>query len=207
MPIPRRRVTVFRRRRSPQGAVNVPPRLRRRALLTGGQAKEILYHWDRQITRLRQRVDELEEQNARLVAALKDAVEICDAAMAPGRAPLSSHVARLFDLLSSQSLSLRSQVRLRWRPLLFSAALLSLTFRRKLKPSVGWPFEPVRDEGESPMGSMAAAPRVAQNTGSRSSSMGHEGAERPPHCEEPSQAAQVSPLRANVGDPIQTEGP
>ena len=205
MPISRRRVKPFRRRRSLEGAVNVPPRLRRRALLTGGQAKEILSHWDRQITRLRQRVDELEEQNTRLVAALRDAVEICDAALAPRRATLSSHVAHVFDLLASQSVSLRSQLRLRWRPLLFSATLLSLTLRRKLKPSVGWPFEPVRDEDDA-TGSMAAAPRVAQNPGSRFN-MRRRGAENPPHCEEPSHAAQVSRLRPSVGNPIQTEVP
>lgn len=147
MPISRRRVTPFRKRGCVGARPNIPPRLRRRALLTGPHAKEILYHWDRQITRLRQRVEELEEQNASLVVALKDAVEICDAATAPGRAPISSHIARAFQFLASQSVSLRSQLRLRWRPLLFSAALISLTFRRKFKPSVGWPFEPVRDEG------------------------------------------------------------
>lgn len=207
MPISRRRVKPFRRRRSLEGAVNTPPRRRRRALLTGGQAKEILCHWDRQITRLRQRVDELEEQNARLVAALRDAVEICDAAMAPGRAPFSSHVAHVFGLLSSQSVGLRSQLRLRWRPLLFSATLLSLTMRRKLKPSVGWPFEPVRDDGEIAMGSMAAALRDAQNTGSGFPQMKRRSAENPPHCEEASHAAKVSRLRPSVGKPIQTEVP
>jgi len=128
MPISRRRVTPFRRRRSQQGGPN-GPRPRRRALLRGRQAKE------------------LEEQNARLVVALRDAVEICDAAMAPGRTPISSHIAHVYHFLSSQSVSLRSQLRLRWRPLLFSAALLSLTYRRRPKPSVGWPFEPVRDQG------------------------------------------------------------
>ena|SRR5215813_5327914 len=146
MPISRRRVTPFRRRRSLDGASNIA-RPRRRALLTGRQAKEIIHHWDRQITLLRQRVDELQEQNARLVVVLREAVEICDAAMAPARAPISSHIAHVWHLLSSQSARFGSQLRLRWRPLLFSAALFSLTYRRKLKPSVGWPFEPVRDEG------------------------------------------------------------
>lgn len=147
MPISRRRVTPFRRRRSLELRPNIPARLRRRALLSGQQAKQIIYQWDRQITQLRQRVDELEEQNAGLVAALKDAVEICDAAMAPRRPPITSHIAQVFHFLSSRSVSLHSQLRSRWRPLLFSAALLSLTFQRKLKPGVGWPFEPVRDEG------------------------------------------------------------
>jgi hypothetical protein len=146
MPISRRRVTPFRRRRPPEGRPD-NPRARRRALLAGRQAKELIWHWERQITRLRQRVDELEEQNARLVVALGEAVEICDAAMAPGRAPISSHIAHVRHVLSSQSVRLRSQLRLRWRPLVFSAALFTLTYRRKLKPRVGWPFEPVRDEG------------------------------------------------------------
>jgi hypothetical protein len=142
MPISRRRVIPFRRRRSLEGGSNIS-RPRRRAR----QAKEIIHHWDRQITLLRQRVDELQEQNATLVVALRDAVEICDAAMAPARAPISSHVAHVWHFLSSQSARFGSQLRLRWRPLLFSAALFTLTYRRKLKPSVGWPFEPVRDEG------------------------------------------------------------
>jgi hypothetical protein len=146
MPISRRRVTPLRKRRHLEGRPN-HPRPRRRALLTGRQAKELICHWDRQITRLRQRVDELEEQNARLVIALGEAVEICDAAMAPGRAPISSHIAHVRHVLSSQSVRWRSRLRLRWRPLLFSAALFTLTYRRKLKPSVGWPFEPARDQG------------------------------------------------------------
>jgi hypothetical protein len=171
MPISRRRVTRFRRRRPLDGGPNVPPPLRRRALLTRRQAKEIIHHWDRQITRLRQRVDELEEQNARLVAALADAVEICDVAIAPGRAPISSHIANVCRFLLSQSVSLRSQLQLRWRPLVFSAALLTLTYRRKLKPIVGWPFEPVLDEGEISVGSTAAAPLGAQNTARCFSSM------------------------------------
>jgi len=145
MPISRRRVTPSRRRRSLQGGPN-GPRLRRRALPRGRQAKELFCHWDRQIAQLRQRLDELEEQNARLVVALRDAVDICDAAMAPGRSSISSHIAHVCHFISSRSVSLRSQLRLRWRPLLFSAALLSLTYRRRPKPSVGWPFEPVRDQ-------------------------------------------------------------
>jgi hypothetical protein len=91
--------------------------------------------------------------------------------------------------------------------LLFSATLLSLTMRRKLKPSVGWPFEPVRDDGEIAMGSMAAALRDAQNTGSGFPQMKRRSAENPPHCEEASHAAKVSRLRPSVGKPIQTEVP
>jgi hypothetical protein len=146
MPISRRRVTPFRRRRALEGKSNTS-RPRRRALLAGRQAKELICHWERQITRLRQRVDELEEQNAKLVVALGEAVEICDAALAPWRAPIVAHIAHVRHVLSSQSTRLRSQLRLRWRPLLFGAALFTLTYRRKLKPGVGWPFEPVRDEG------------------------------------------------------------
>jgi hypothetical protein len=146
MPISRRRVTPLRRRRPLQGRPN-HPRPRRRALLTGRQAKELICHWDRQITRLRQRVDELEEQNARLVIGLGEAIEICDAVIAPAPVPTSSHIANVRHLLSSLSVRLCSQLRLRWRPLLFSAALFTLTYRRKLKPSVGWPFEPARDQG------------------------------------------------------------
>ena len=152
MPISRRRVTRFRRRRSLEGGPNIPPPLHRRALPPRRQAKKLIHHWDRQITRLRQRVDELEEQNVKLVIALADAVEICDVAIAPGRAPIPSHVANVCHFLSSQSVSFKSQLRLRWCPLLFSAALLTLTYRRKLKPVVGWPFEPILDEGEIPAG-------------------------------------------------------
>jgi len=133
-------------------------------LLRRRHAKEIIYHWDRQITRLRQRVDELEEQNARLVVALAEAVEICDAAITQGRRPIFLHIANVSHFLLSQSVSLRSQLRLRWRPLLFSATFLTLTYRRKLKPIIGWPFEPVLDEGETSAAPTAAAPQVAQNT-------------------------------------------
>jgi hypothetical protein len=129
-------------------------------LLRRRQAKEIIYHWDRQITRLRQRVDELEEQNARLVVALTEAVEICDAAITQGRRPISLHIANVWHFLLSQSVSLRSQLRLRWRPWLFSAILLSLTYRRKLKPIIGWPFEPVLDEGETSAAPTAATPQA-----------------------------------------------
>jgi hypothetical protein len=209
MPISRRHVTPFRRRRSLDGGPNVPPRLRRRALLTGRQAQEILHQWDRQITRLRRRVDELEEQNARLVVALGEAVEICDAAMAPGRAPIfaqvSSQIAHACRVLSSQSARLRSQLRLRWRPWLFSAALLSLTYRRKLKPMIGWPFEPVDDDSESPAGSTAAVPLVAPNTGSRFHNMGRQGAESPSQQSGSSNVAPVSQQPSSVGNSIGTE--
>jgi len=159
MPIPRHRATRFRKRRPPDGGANS-----RRVLLRRRHAKEIIYQWDRQITRLRQRVDELEERNARLVVALAEAVEICDAAITQGRRPISSHIANVSQFLLSQSVSLRSQLRLRWRPLLFSATFFTLTYRRKLKPIIGWPFEPVLDEGETSAAPTAAAPQVAQNT-------------------------------------------
>ena len=209
MPISRRRVTPFRRRRSVDGGPNIPPRLRRRALLTGRQAQEILRQWDRQITRLRRRVDELEEQNARLVVALGEAVEICDAAVAPGRAPISSqvssHIVHACHVLSYQSASLCTQLRLRWRPWLFSAALLNLTYRRKLKPIVGWPFEPVSDDSETRAGSMAAAPLVAQTTGSRFCNTRGQEAESPSQRSGSSNVAQVSRQPSSVGNPVGTD--
>jgi len=164
MPISRHRATRFRKRRPLDGGANSPPPVRRRVLLRRRQAKEIIHHWDQQITRLRQRVGELEEQNARLVVALAEAVEICDAAITPVPRPISLHIANVSHFLLSQSVSLRSQLRLRWRPSLFSTTLLSLTHRRKLKPIIGWPFEPVLDEGETSAAPTAAAPQVAQNT-------------------------------------------
>jgi hypothetical protein len=209
MPISRRRVTPFRRRRSLDGGPNIPPRLRRRPLLTGRQAQEILHQWDRQITRLRRRVDELEEQNGRLVVALREAVDICDAALAPEHAPIaaqiSAHLAQACHVLSSQCARLRTQLRLRWRPWLFSAALLGLTYRRKLKPIVGWPFEPVGDGSDSPVGSMAAPPLVAPNTASQFCNMGRQDAERPSQPSGSSNVAQVSRQPSSVSNSIGNE--
>ena len=47
----------------------------------------MIHNWDQQIVRLRHRVEELEAQNKELRALLKDAVHICDEAIAAGREP------------------------------------------------------------------------------------------------------------------------
>jgi hypothetical protein len=141
------------------GGPSIPPPLGRRALLTRQHAKEIIHHWDQKITRLRHQVDELEEHNARLAVALADAVRMCDEGAAVGRepAPISLHIANVGRFLLSQVDSLRSQVLLAWRSVAFSVAHLALPYRRKIKPSVGWPFEPGLD-GPTSIGCMAEAP-------------------------------------------------
>src|SRR5262245_48824136 len=153
-----RRVRRWRGRRSVDGGSIIPPPLRRRALLTRQHAKEIIHHWDRMITRLRQRVDELEEQNARLTVALADAVRICDEATVVGRepAPIALRIANVRRFLLSQVVDLRAQARLAWRRVAVSMAHLALPYRRN-KPTVGWPFEPGLD-GPTSIGSKAAAP-------------------------------------------------
>jgi len=110
------------------------------------------------ITRLRQRVDELEEQNAALTVALADAVRICDEATAVGRepAPISLRIANVRRFLLSQVVGLRAQARLAWRCVAFSMAHLALPYRRN-KPAVGWPFELGLD-GPTSIGTKAAAP-------------------------------------------------
>jgi len=110
------------------------------------------------ITRLRQRVDELEEQNAALTVALADAVRICDEATAVGRepAPISLRIANVRRFLLSQVVGLRAQARLAWRCVAFSMAHLALPYRRN-KPAVGWPFELGLD-GPTSIGSKPAAP-------------------------------------------------
>lgn len=142
------------------GGSIIPPPLRRRTLLTRQHAKEIIHHWDRKITRLRQQVDELEEQNARLTVALAEAVRICDEATATavGREPdpVSLRIANVRRFLLSQVVGLRAQARLAWRCVAFSMAHFALLCRRN-KPAVGWPFEPGLD-GPTSIGSKPAAP-------------------------------------------------
>src|SRR5262249_31625450 len=116
MPILRHRAIRFRRRRVLDRGPNSLAPVRRPALVRRRQAKEMIHRWDRQITRLRQRVDELEEQNARLVVALAEAVKICDAAITAGRRPISLHIANMSHFLLSQSVKVGSQWPLRWRP-------------------------------------------------------------------------------------------
>jgi len=117
---------------------------------------ELIHTWDQQILRLRHRVEELEEQNEQLRDLLKDAVRICDDAITTGHwivAP--SRFADTYRILLCHSVSLRSQVQLSWRWLLFSMTQLPLPYRRD-SPKVGWPFEPVHDAW-----ARTAAPRRA----------------------------------------------
>ena len=74
-----------RRRHSVNGEPSVPRPLHGRVPLTRRQAKEMIHNWDQQIVRLRHRVEELEGQNEELRDLLKDAVRICDEAIAAGR--------------------------------------------------------------------------------------------------------------------------
>ena len=102
----RRGRSLFLEPRSQQQPVGVVPasrpaketgRSRRQRGLTAQQAQEMVHAWDQQITRLQRRVSEMEEQNALLVHQLKEAIRMCDAALAkpyPGRAALSSAIDR-----------------------------------------------------------------------------------------------------------------
>jgi hypothetical protein len=145
-----RRVARLRGRRSVNGGAHISPPPQRRTRLTRRQAKEMIHTWDQQITRLRRRVDELEVQNAKLADSLALAVRICDEAIAAERdaAPISLHIANGCRFLWLQAVSLPSQLRLSWRPLVFSVLSvthLALPSRRKIERTVGWPFEPGLD--------------------------------------------------------------
>src|SRR6476661_1049718 len=134
-----------RRRSSLTAEANTSRPQRGPGLLTRRQAMELIHTWDQQILRLRHRVEELEEQNEQLRDLLKDAVRICDDAITTGHwivAP--SRFADTYRILLCHSVSLRSQVQLSWRWLLFSMTQLPLPYRRD-SPKVGWPFEPVHD--------------------------------------------------------------
>jgi len=134
-----------RRRSSLTAEANTSRPQRGPGLLTRRQAKELIHTWDQQITRLRHRVEELEDQNEVLRDLLKDAVRICDEAIASGGRPETpSRFADTYRALLCHSVGLRSQVQLSWRWLLFSMTQLPLSYRRD-SPKVGWPFEPVLD--------------------------------------------------------------
>jgi len=153
-----RRVARFRGRRSVNGGAHISPPPQQRTRLTRRQAKEIIHTWDQQITRLRRRVDELEAQNAKLADSLAVAVRICDEAIAAEREPASIalRIANGCRFVRFQAVSLRSQLRLPLRSLVFSVTHLALPFRRKIERTVGWPFEPGLD-GPTSAGSTAAA--------------------------------------------------
>jgi hypothetical protein len=108
------------------------------------QAREMIHNWDQQIVRLRHRVDELEEQNDELKDLLKDALRICDEAIATGhRSAPPSRFANMHRFLLFHSVSLRSLLQQQWRRLLLPVSHLPLPCRRDISPPVGWPFEPV----------------------------------------------------------------
>ena len=110
-----------------------------RALLTRMQAREMIHNWDQQIVRLRHRVDELEEQNEELRDLLKDAVRICDEAIATGhRSAPPSRFANMYRFLLFHSVSLRSLLQQQWRRLLLPVSHLPLPYRREsVHPSAG----------------------------------------------------------------------
>jgi hypothetical protein len=111
--------------------------------------------------RLRHRVEELEEQHEKLRDLLMDAVRICDEALASGGRPATpSRFADTYRVLLCHSVSLRSQLQLSWRWLLFSMSQLPLPSRRD-NPRVGWPFEPVHD-GSVADRSVGALPTLKQ---------------------------------------------
>jgi hypothetical protein len=124
----------------------------------------MIHNWDQQIVRLRHRVEELEEQNEELRDLLKDAVHICDEAIAAGRRTAApSRFANMYRSLLFRSVSLRSQLQQQWRRLLLTVTHLPLPYRREVSPPVGWPFEPVL-YGSASVGSVGATPNPERIT-------------------------------------------
>ena len=57
--------------------------------------------------------------------------------------------ANMYRVILCHSVNLRSQLQLSWGLLLLSLSHLPLPYRRKIRPPVGWPFEPVLDRSTS----------------------------------------------------------
>ena len=140
----------------------------------------MIHNWDQQIVRLRHRVEELEGQNKELRALLKDAVRICDEAIAAGREPAApSRFANTYRTLLFHLVRLRSQLLQQWRRLLLKVTHLPLLYRREVSPSVGWPFEPVLYQSAS-VGSMGPLPNPGRTTAEAGPSSGLEAMTRRP---------------------------
>jgi hypothetical protein len=117
----------------------------------------MIHNWDQQIVRLRDRVEELEEQNEKLRDLLTDAIRIYDEGIAAGRRPAApSRFANMYRSLLFHSVNLRSQLQQQWRRLLLTVTHLPLPYRREVSPLVGWPFEPVL-YGSPSVGSVGAS--------------------------------------------------
>ena len=128
MPFSPRASRSHRRRSDAKRGVSHPPP---RGLLTRAQAAAMFHTWDQRIARLRQRVDELEEQNAKLKGLLGDAIhEEEDVAR-------SSHGANMYRFLLSQW----SRLRVSWDRLM--GRLSVLYHGPSNQRPIGWPFEPV----------------------------------------------------------------
>ena len=140
----------------------------------------MIHNWDQQIVRLRHRVEELEGQNEVLRDLLKDAVRICDEAIAAGRRPAApSQFANKCRSLLFRSVSLRSQLQQQCRRLLLTVTHLPLPYRREVSPSVGWPFEPVLYRSAS-VGSVGPSPNPGRTTAEAGPSSGLEAMTRRP---------------------------
>jgi hypothetical protein len=185
MPFSPRGDKRLRGRRSLHAGVNFSHPSRRRALLMLR-----LHTWDQQIMRLSQRVDELEQLNARLTHALADAVRICDTAIAAEPEPnsTSARIAKVRRFLLYLFDSIRSQLRPSCRLLL---SRFPFSYPRKMAPALGWPFEPVLGDLR-PVGSSSVPISTAHSQESRH---GVDGAYAEPNSRETPVLNETSSIR------------
>jgi hypothetical protein len=129
---------LSRRRRFPNGRPQRRPQ--RRTRLTHRHAALIVRDWHHQVTQLREQLDQLEEQNARLAAALVEAARVCDEAVprTGEHLAIASHVRRVGRSVLSQGLrSLRP-----WVAFVLRLSGITFRYRHHTHHNIGWPFEP-----------------------------------------------------------------